>query len=162
MEEELRYKDVCVVETLFLQANISSEMRASRNVLILYLNSRPPHTHSPVAFASARPTEYILNPILSRYTSKLSSSLGVLYSSSSTSAIMNAITSLAILIHNGTRSLLAFPVERFKASLHDKTVVKKLGELLNEFVLKHKYPVVVELLNLLGLILHEGCAASEE
>ena len=161
MGEELRYDDVCIVETLFLQANITSEMRASRDVLILYLNSRPPYIASPIAFASARPMEYVLDPMLSRYNAKLSSSLGVLYSSSSTSAIMNAIPSLSILIHNGTPFRLAFPIERFKASLHDKTVVKKLGELLNEFVLKHKYPVVIELLNLLGLILHEGFASPE-
>ncbi|KAK8822814.1 hypothetical protein WA556_001705 [Blastocystis sp. ATCC 50177/Nand II] len=140
LNEPIRYDDIRVVERLFLHSNITSEMRFTRNLLALHLQT----------FSASSADEYITNPVLAQYTTKLSASLYILFSSTPAN-MMPAISSLSILIHN----------QRFQSSLHDKTVVKRLWDLLDAFAAKNKFSVVVELMNLLAMILHEGRRAGD-
>ena len=69
---------------------------------------RPPPPESahpsslPAAFSASSADEYITNPVLAQYTTKLSASLYILFSSTPAN-MMPAISSLSILIHNRIR-----------------------------------------------------------
>lgn len=63
---------------------------------------------SPTAFSTSSIYEYISNPMLAKYAAKLSSSLYVLFSSTS-SNLLPSISSLSILIHNRSSDLHHHP-----------------------------------------------------
>ena len=97
---DLRAPSIRSCALLYMMSSTSCFLRPS--VLHARLNASSSSYRKKVIFSASSADEYITNPVLAQYTTKLSASLYILFSSTPAN-MMPAISSLSILIHNRIR-----------------------------------------------------------